>query len=49
MVGVETGHTIPAMGNPDAATCEPRVRPTARTKDGHSQNSQGATCPTPSI
>lgn len=44
MVGVETGHTIPARGNPDAVTCEPRVRPTVRTKGGHSQNSQGASC-----
>lgn len=32
LVGVETRHTTLARGNRDAASCKPRVRPTARTK-----------------
>ena len=32
LVGVETGHTIPARGNPDAVSLMPRVRPTTRTQ-----------------
>ena len=44
LVGVETRHTTPARGNRDAASCEPRVRPTARTKAA-SLNHKEATMP----